>query len=287
MAEDESPHSSSDDGRKADLEALFAAWDQRDGAAAAPEPGAREAKLRLLSYGVQLRLVVSVVLIGITAFFMYKTRDSFSYWLTGDPAELGDLREAWATGTRQLDVPSNTYVHLDGLVISRVYTQSRGPDADPTADEPVYKLFFDPMFNIVVRTTRDLPRPKWNHMGMMEIDDRFIDLIKQKRVFPSDLTVSFGGNGRLIQASDVPEDMRRAMNTYARDTKLEADNLWVFLDDDTPSKHSLAGIVWGLAAIVPLVSLFFLLRAIRLRARYRQQLGAGDTASGDAQETSS
>lgn len=287
MAEDESNQSSSDDGRKADLEALFAAWDQRDGAPAPAEPGAREAKLRLLSYGVRLRLVVSVVLIGVTAFFMYKTRDSFSYWLTGDPAELGDLREAWATGTRQLDVPSNTYVHLDGLVISRVYTQSRGPEADATKDEPIYKLFFDPMFNIVVRTTRDLPRPKWNHMGMMEIDDRLIDLIKQKRVFPSDLTVAFGGNGRLIRASDVPEDMRRAVNTYARDTKLEADNLWVFLDDDTPSKHSLAGIVWGLAAIVPLVSLFFLLRAIRLRARYRRQAGDGDAGSGDALETSS
>ncbi|TNF32580.1 MAG: hypothetical protein EP329_09685 [Deltaproteobacteria bacterium] len=205
---------------------------------------------------------------------MYKTRDSFSYWLSGAPQELGDLREAWATGNRTLDVASNTYVHLDGLVISRVYTQTRGPEDKP--GDPVYKLFFDPMYNIIVRTDRELPRPAWNHMGMQEIDERLIDLIKQKKVFPSDLTVAFGGSGRLIRAADVPEDMQRAVNTYTRDTKLETEDLWVFLDDDTPSKHSLAGIVWGLAAIVPLVSLFFLLRAMRLRARYQRQLGPAD-----------
>jgi len=284
MAEDESPQSRTDDGRKADLEALFAAWDQRDGATvAASEPGAHEARLRLLSYGVRLRLIVSLILIGVTAFFMYKTRDSFSYWLSGSPQELGDLREAWATGDRTLEVESNTYVKLDGLIISRVYSQTRSPDDAP--DDPVYKLFFDPMFNIVVRTARELPRPAWNHMGMMEIDDRLIDLIKQKKVFPSDLTVSFGGSGRLIRAADVPEDMRRAVNTYARDTKLETEDLWVFLDDDTPSRHSLAGIIWGLAAIVPLVSLFFLLRAIRLRARVQRQLGSD--RDGAAPEASS
>ena len=278
MAEDESPQSTTDDGRKADLEALFAAWDQRDGAGpvALPEPGARDARLRLLSYGVRLRLVVSLVLIGVTAFFMYKTWDSFAYWLAGDPVELGDLREAWASGDRDLHADSNTFVHLDGLIISRVYTQTRppGPDGvDGGEEAPIYKLFFDPMFNIVVRTARVLPQPKWNHMGMIEIDERLIDLIKRKLVFPSDLTVSFTGSGRLVRGADVPEDMRRAINTYARDTKHDVTDLWIFLDDDTPSQHSLAGIVWGLAAIVPLVSFFFLLRAIRLRARYRRQAG--------------
>jgi len=278
MAQDESPqtHAPGDDRRKADLEALFAAWDQRDdGAVDGPaEPGAHEARARLLSYGVRLRLVVSLVLIAVTAYVMYSTRQRFSYWLTSNtPADLGDLRERWVRGDHTFPGESNTYVKLGGLTITRPFiVRPVGSDAAALAADADH-LFYDPLYQVVVRTKNDLPEPNWHQMGMMEIDARFMDAIQQKLVFPSDLTVSFGGTGRLVKGGDVPEHMRRAVNTYARDTKRDPSELWVFLDGDVPADHSLAGIVWGLAAIVPLVSLFFLLRAMRLRARYRAQRG--------------
>ena len=275
MAQDESPqtHTDGEDRRKADLEALFSAWDQRDGAPEGPpEPGADEAQARLLRYGVRLRLVVSIILISVTAYVMWSTRQRFAYWLSSDtPVALGDLRERWLAGERTLTATSNTYVALDGLTITRPFiVRPAGDDAVALAADADH-LFFDPLFGVVVRTRRELPAPNWHKMGMMEIDGGFMDAIQRKLVFPSDLTVSFGGVGRLVRGDDVPEHMRRAVNTYARDAKREAEQLWVFLDEDAPSEHSLAGIVWALAAIVPLVSLFFLMRAMRLRARFRAE----------------
>lgn len=271
MAEDDSPQRATDAGRKADLEALFAAWDDRDGV-----PGdeldddvPHEARQRLLSYGVRVRLVVSLVLIGITAWVMYSTHHRFLYWVgAGDTVDLGDLRERWANGDRAFPGESNTHVRLDGLVITRPLIARAAEDADAAAEAGVNRLFFCPMYGIVVRTQRPLPEPAWHRMGTIEIDERLVELLQNRQAFPSDLTVSFGGEGRLVRGAQVPEDMRRAVNTYALKTKREADELWVFIDGDAPSSHSVTGIVWGLAAVVPLVSLLFLLRAMRLRARH-------------------
>lgn len=273
MAEDESPQRATDAGRKADLEALFAAWDDRDGSAGDDvddvDAVPHEARLRILSYGVRVRLVVSLILIGITAWVMYSTRHRFLYWIgAGETVELGDLRERWADGDRDFPGESNTHARLEGLVITRPLIARAAEDADATDDAEVNRLFFCPMYGIVVRTTRPLPEPSWHRMGTLEIDERLVELIQDRQAFPSDLTVSFGGEGRLVRGAQVPEDMRRAVNTYALKTKREAADLWVFIDGDEPASHSVTGIVWGLAAVVPLVSLLFLLRAMRLRARH-------------------
>ncbi|PIE18986.1 MAG: hypothetical protein CSA66_03325 [Proteobacteria bacterium] len=273
MAENDTSNTPTDGSRKAELEALFQAWDQREGGPT--EPGAREARMRLLTVGVHMRLVVSAVLIAVTAYVMYSSRRPLLYWLDGgESAALGDLRERWAAGERDLGGESNTYVSLSGMVITRVLI-ARGTDDDgePLPESESDSLFFDPTFNVIVKTERKLPDPPLR-IGQVEIDRRLVGLVNKRLVFPSDLTVSFDAEGRLVRGDDVPRHMMRSVNYYAERMKLPPEDLWVLIDGDTPGDHSLVVIVWGLAAIVPLVALFFLLRAIRLRAAYRRELEA-------------
>ena len=270
MADNDTSKTPPGGSRKAELEALFQAWDQREGGP--EEPGARAARMRVLSLGVRLRLFVSVVLIGVTGFVMYSTRHRFLYWIqAGDPTPLGDLRERWASGERDFPGQSNTYVSASGLVITRVLiARGTGDDGKLVPESEADRLFFDPTYNLIVKTERTLPEPPLR-LAQVEIDRRLAELVRRRLAFPSDLTVSFAAEGRLVRGEDVPAYMRRSVNYYAERMKLPPDDLWVLSDGDTPGDHSLVGIVWALAAIVPLVALFFLLRAIRLRATVRRE----------------
>jgi len=299
MADQDAPDSATERARKAELEVLFRAWDQRgDGEGPAEdEPGYGLARMHRANYGVRLRFLFSLVLVSVTALVMFSSRSELAYWLTsGEPTDLGDLRARWAAGERTLDARSNAHVSASGLVPTRVYVAAaKGDDGRPTPREQANRIFFCPLFNLVVQTRGPVPEPEWHRLGGLEIDHRFADLVRTGLVDAADLTVSVSASGRLLRGADVPQHLRRFVTLYhdrlfsmpepgmdldvpvERRSRLDRppmdpDHIWVLVDGEVPSDKALIGLLWGLAAIVPLVSILFLLRAIRLRARLRVEL---------------
>lgn len=294
MSDHDDRHTAGETARKAELEALFREWDVRDGAPdlGDDEPGRREGYLRQLRYGVRLRLVVSCVLLMVTGFVMYSTRSELAYLLESDtPQELGSLRDRWIAGERTLAVDDNSYVSLSGLVITRVYVSRTDADGKPVPAGQAESVFFCPLFNIVVQTHQELPSRPWNRLSEIELDGRLMELVRTGLADASDLALSFSGTGRLVRGDTVAKPMARFVHLYhdllfsdpgagaaaggqpaerhsrADRPPLAADEMWVFIDGEKPSDKSIFGILWLFAPIVPLVSLFFLLRAIRLRRR--------------------
>ncbi|MFT7581061.1 MAG: hypothetical protein ACI9MR_002735 [Myxococcota bacterium] len=263
MSQTDSPNTPTEDPRKAELEALFSDWDAQTGDA--HEPGARDARVRILNFGIRLRLFFSLVLIAVTAFMLTKSWSRMSYWLTSsDPIELGDLREAWIDG-QSMPFESNTYVSVKGLVVSRGQVVTFPEDADR-----VERWFYCPLYQLVVSTERELPAP--GRIGWTDIDERLGQLVKDKVVFAEDLDRSMNIQGRLVRGDDVPVEPRPMVERYAWKLKREPTETWVIIDGDKPGDHSLVALLWLLAILVPLVSLYFLWRAIRYKKRVLSDL---------------
>ncbi|MCA9514317.1 MAG: hypothetical protein KC635_05195 [Myxococcales bacterium] len=301
MSDHDDRHTAGEAARKAELEALFREWDVRDGEPGGDvddEPGGREGYIRQLRYGVRLRLIVSCVLLLVTGFVMYSTRHELGYLLESDtPQDLGSLRERWIAGERTLPVEDNSYVSLGDLVITRVFVASQtGDDGKPVPQDQAESVFFCPLFNVIVQTHQQLPARPWNRLSEIELDSRLIGLVRTGLADASDLALSFSGTGRLVRGDTVPKPMKRFVALYhdllftepgaegaaaASDPTVDrrsrtdrptlaSDEIWVLVDGEKPSDKRIFGILWAFAPIVPLVSLFFLLRAIRSRRRADQ-----------------
>ncbi len=250
-------------GKREELEQLFNDWDDRDLDGA--EPGAAEAEIRILGFGIRLRLVMSLILFAVAAAVMIPTWSRLSYFLEdSEPVAAVDLRKAWLAGERTLPGTSNTYAALDGLVITMESPEyiREGDGGEIVAR---HRFFFCPLFNIVVLTPKELPEKPWHRT--VDIVPGFIELLQQRRAFPYDLAVEFNGVGRLVAGDDAPAEMRKAVNTYSAKLDIDKSDLWVFIDGNKPKDHGLMVAIWILAMLVPLVSVIFLLRALRERSQ--------------------
>lgn len=260
MAETENGPEASEEARKAELEALFRQWEQNAPAVAGaePAPGPNPGAVRL-------RLVTTLLLLAVTSFVMYSTRSSVGYWLEpATPRDLGDLRARWVSGDRDLGGDENSHVHVSGLIPSRLMAvTTEGSEKDVT-DEQVEYIFFCPLFNITVLTAQPVQIPLHR---MPEISGDMAEVVQKGLAFPADTLVRFDGSGRLLRGTEAPPSLRQFVATYAKRMKREVADTWVLLDDRAPSGETAGVIIWGMAAVPPLVSIIFLIRALRRRKR--------------------
>ena len=119
----------------------------------------------------------------------------------------------------------------------------------------------------MVRTTQSFPQKEERGLWHLEVDPVFSDVLAEKRAFPTDLTATFAGTGRLVAATDAPSWATTPVRYYASRLSLDPRELWIFIDGDQPEHHEMVAVLWGAAPLFPLISLVLLIRSWRRRGR--------------------
>ena len=283
--ENEAPPSGSE------LEAVFRQWEKErpglDDDPAPYEPALSDDELLLehelarrpeaivdrARRATRIRLLLMVVLVAACAVTLFANREDFGFYLLNetDLVDYGDLRKQWIDGGRPgkagfAEFSHNRWVRLRGAIMTEERESTSGTF-----------FFYEPMTHMVVVTSRSLPEknPRNN-----SIHGAFAPLINQRWMFPTDLSAEFSGQGRLLTEDSAPRRYRPILQAY-RDLLLldkrlpEGAQLWLFLDDVSPSSQRLYLYIYLIAFFVVVLSGVIYWRA---RRRLRQLEELLDTA---------
>lgn len=261
--------------RKAQLEELFGQWDARS------QPG-EDGLLDSVSESeegfhrpdtTRWRGLFALLVLCVSGYVMHETRHEFGYWLKdgSKPTDLGHLKQLWKDGERALAFEDNAYVSMDGLLVTRAMEPVQSDD-DEQSDRKANRYFLCPLFNILVRTEQPFPEAPGHAGATIAIEAEFIELIQDRLIFPENLEATFSGQGRLVKVRDAPRSARYAISAFKKNMpNREIDDYYLFLDGDLPSDYSHYAILWGVAAVVPLLPLFLFGRALNRRRKRRMR----------------
>ena len=258
--------------RKAQLEELFGQWDARSESGSDGEMGPLE-EVEDGFYKpdtTRWRGLFALLVIFVSAYVMYETRNEFNYWLQdGTTAiDLGDLKKQWKDGERNLYFEDNSYVSIKGLLVTRAMEPVKKPDDEVDPDRKAHRYFLCPLFNLLVRTEQPFPEAPGHAGATIAIEPEFLELIQNRLVFPENLEATFSGEGRLVRVPNVPRSAQTAVSTYkANLPNRDIDSFYMFLDGDLPSEYSHYAVLWGAAIVVPILPLFLFFRAWSRRRR--------------------
>lgn len=250
------------DGKREDLESLFARWDERKGeATGVPGPPEDEPHgLRLRFDRFRLWITLTCFVTFLAGWMMWLTRHEVTYWLQrgSEPLDLGDLGERYKSGARTLDAPSNRFVKVRGLFATHE------SEAETDGDE-VARFYLCPMFHIIVRTPRPLPDKPFHRTASLEVDSGFVPLLQERKAFPVDLVVRLEAEGRLMRATDVPKWHTAPVHHFASRTGIDRGDLWLLVEGDVPEVHGRFVMLWGLSICMALFANALLFRSWRRR----------------------
>ncbi len=249
--------------RSQDLEALFERWDQRklEEGGIAP-PGEMEAPedvvggMRFQVDKVRMWVTLTLLVFFLSGWMMWQTRHEVSYWLERGqaPMELGDLRERYRDGARELDVPTNRFVHASGLFTTHE------SEAETEAGGEIVRFYLEPMFGIVVKTPRPFPDKPFHRTASIEIEEDFVPILQARRAFPYDLAVTVEATGRLVRATEAPRWHLAPLHHFARRTDREVESLWLLIEGDRPEAHVRFVFLWFGSVVMCCMALFLLWR---------------------------
>jgi len=217
-----------------------------------------EALLSAAARQAKFRLILTAILVMALGLAAWLNRDDISYMIGNDSlVDLGDLRERWKAGERPVDGftdrSHNSLTQLDKAIV----TEERISRSDVT-------YFFDPILRMIVSTPRTLPEKLTTQPA---IHAAFVELHGGRWILPSDMTIAFAGKGRLVLADKAPRRYQAIVKVYRDalllDSRLEGEQLWLFIDGETPESLRAYGVVFGLALIVVLLSIAFWVRSNR------------------------
>jgi hypothetical protein len=217
--------------------------------------------LERIKISLVFRKVLLVVSISFAFFVSWSMREDLGYFLTLsiEPTQFGDLRAKWLRGDKDLGGEHNTFVELPNMVPTNVLA---------TKD---HTYFLCPLFDVVVRTSRPLPTPPVR-MRNFVVDPKFLSLLQKRRAFPQNLLVRYEGRGRLMRLDKAPRWTRRVLRHYYGFMDHPPEEAWLLLDGEEPQNYRIyLWIYFGAFALVAL-TIFFIYRALRERARLRQAM---------------
>ena len=123
---------------------------------------------------------------------------------------------------------------------------------------------------MIVSTPRNLPEKLTTQPA---IHAAFVELHGGKWILPSDMTVAFSGKGRLVLAAKAPRRYSAVVKIYREalllDSRLDDEDVWLFIDGETPESLQAYGVVFGLALISCLSIIFWFRSSRRVRTPKR------------------
>lgn len=251
MPDSEPSHTASTDPRKEELATLFRQWDAAD-------DGAGQ-RARLEVQGIWLRVGVTIALALLAGVVMLMTAANVGFWAEPSSArDLGDVREDYLASRATVGLAANSHVALRGLVPTRLVAVAEPGDQAASRAS----LFFCPLQRIVVFTTQPLAI---DPTLAAKADSRLAKAVADKLALPEETALSIAVQGRLLRGDAAPSELEPFVQSFAQRTQQAPADLWLMLDGAKPSDETWALIVWGLAGFAPLLSLVFLVRAVRRR----------------------
>ncbi|MBR56629.1 MAG: hypothetical protein CMH54_01080 [Myxococcales bacterium] len=227
--------------------------------------------LENLKFNYGLRRILFLIVLGGSLFSGTKLWPEISRYLRyGEPTDVGDIREIWATENEKkgnnacvkgcpdaLKIKNGSFVRMTGFVPTMTRT-----------DATNFNEFFCPLFNIVVQTSQTLPAPP---MKINNLDGRFLGLISTKRARVENLDVKVTMQGLLYRREHAPSSMKDSLWTWEKGEYPRSVS-WVLIDGFDPSFRT--SVLWIYAGAIFLVisSLVFMLRSRRRYLNFRQYL---------------
>ncbi len=206
--------------------------------------------------------MLAVTLFGVSAWLLHK--DLPYAFAPRQPVELGSIPDLYLQLARKhpaqppsLGVEPNRLVHAKNLPTTQ------------RAESDTRHFFYSPLFDIVVRTTRPLPRVE---RIAVEVDQRWVPLIEKRLVFPEDLAGAFEARGRLIHLADAPFWERAVLHYFAPRLRVPPEKAWLLLDGDEPSDYVWIPVVLAVEGLGALAAVWWWLQAVRREAVLREAL---------------
>ena len=227
-----------------------------------------EALIAKARTAARYRLLLLVVLSLVGGLTLWVNQEDFAYFLhtENDRIELGDLRSEWKSGESQANpafstLEHNTWIRFENGIMTEERESRTGTF-----------YFFEPMTKTVVVTSRSLPE---KNSRARALESSFSKLVNERWIFPTDLSVGFSGEGRLLLASKAPRRYQSVIQAYVDYLRLDEDRLgdaplWIFLDGALPEGQTVYVGIYGAALFIILLSLYFYYRA-RQRLRVLEE----------------
>lgn len=200
-----------------------------------------------------MRQSVMLLLLALSGLAIWSGRVELQYlFSSGEPVELGSIVDQFLEAPERRELPSNQFAHASGLVMTSESEAGR------------YRYFYCPLYQLVVRTERELPDQPLSTAAHIEVDAKFAPLLESRLVFPHDLTEFFEAEGRLIRFADAPRWARPALQFYAPLIEGRPEDAYLLVDGDAPSSFVWYGVGLFAALAISGVSVWLWWRARRL-----------------------
>lgn len=241
--QDAGPDDSSDD---KELMEVFRAWEEEGRRPGSVEPPPEHdldiayVNARRARYSRALVFAALSVLCG---FAIWVGRAEIGYFLSSsEPIDLGDLALRYADGETEIELPDNRYVTAKGLIMTQI-------------SEAGHKTYFlDPLYDIIVRTERELPDKPVRTSAYVEVDGAYQPILANRLAFPHDLTVFFEAEGRLVRLGAPPEQLRGELKKvsahYSRVINGQPEDAYILYESEDPSSY-----LWYVAAMLLAIAL--------------------------------
>ncbi|MEC9071231.1 MAG: hypothetical protein VX938_02585 [Myxococcota bacterium] len=251
--------------QKEHLDALLESWDSLEQPGGMNEADLARASRRWQVDSSRLWITLGLAMIALAGWSMWLTRHEVAYWMQRgqEPRDLGSLGERFKSGERDLDIPSNIYVSAREIFSSY---EAEGELARGGEVE-LQRFYLDPLFNIVVRTTRPTPDKPYHRAASISVPEGFLEILEKRKAFPYDLVVPIDVTGRLLRATMAPRWHRKPLRYFASVARLDPEKMWLLLEDDPPENYGMFALFWGVAISLIVSSAVLVAWAIRRRRR--------------------
>jgi hypothetical protein len=170
--------------------------------------------------------------------------------LWGEAVDLGDLRVRHRTEAA-LDQPSGLHVRFSNAIVKH----------EAGSQEGGYNFFYSPLYHLIVRTKQDFPAKRMGHS--FQVEDHLVEMIARHEIEPVDLSSGFAGDGRLYRATDLPGIVSPMLEYYGPGVRAPVEQIYVFLDGDTPASNWPYVLLWLAALAVMILNVRALARLLR------------------------
>jgi hypothetical protein len=143
-------------------------------------------------------------------------------------------------------------------------------EAELTGEEQgglIEHIFLCPLFNIAVRGTTEPPMKPLHKIASVSVDEAYLPLLQERRVYPVDLVVETGAVGRLVRGTDIPPWHAQVVKYFALQTGQDPYDMWLLIEGERPEDARSSAYIWLGSIVTILMALALFLRALAARRR--------------------